>query len=331
VTRCIGAGRKLFAAAFLGSLFALPSAAGAQAPPPCAPDRTSSVTLTTRDDGEEAPLVATHEVQVSAEIAAYATNVVITPQAGVEVLKRSSSGSIVTLFVPTTPALGLTVSWRQSADPSNPEETATCTGEQSFTLPVLAASSARAVRQPGSRGAFVTFAVAPTVKRPDLSPLEISVRSTAHVRYPRANERLRTMVVPMRTAEQVKYRTHLPNLAYATTPQKCRFWWLTCGPAFAHVAQLNVDNRGRPDLSGSNSILRSLARTQPSRWAARFGIVVTATPGAARPQRFGYDVQVRQGGRLLARVRRAGRCVTLRRSTGIFDQCTVARSSTLLR
>jgi hypothetical protein len=320
-------------ALLLASLCAVPATAAAQEPQACAPDKTSNVTVTTQDDGEDGPLVATHEVVVTAEVAAYATHIVITPQSGVEVLRRSSSGSSVTLFAPTTPTLALTVAWRQSADPSNPEETAICSAERSVVLPVLAANSARGVSQPNpgpERGDF-TFAVAPTVRRPDLSPLEISVRSTAHVRYPRANERLRTMVVPMRTAEQVKYKTRLPNLAYATTPQKCRFWWLTCGPAFAHVAQLNVDNRGRPDLSGSNSILRSLARTQPARWAARFGIVVTATPGAARPQQFGYDVQVRQAGRLLARVRRAGRCVTLRRSSGLFDQCTIRRKSTLLR
>jgi hypothetical protein len=314
-------------------LLALAAPAMAQSPPSCPPDKLSGVNLRTEDDGVEGPLVATHEVQLSAEIAAYATNIQVTPQAGVHVLKKNSDGSIVRVFAPTTPTFALTVSWRQSADPSNSEETATCSGQRSFSLPVLAASPARGVSQPNpgpERGDF-TFAVAPTVKRPNLLPLEISVRSTGHARYPRARERLRTMVVPMRTGEQVRYGTRLPGLANITTAQKCRFWWLTCGPAFAHVDQLNVDNRGRPDLSGSNSILRSLARTQPARWAARFGIVVTATPGARRPQQFGYDVQVRQAGRLLARVRRAGRCVTLRRSSGLFDQCTIARKSTLLR
>jgi hypothetical protein len=40
---------------------------------------------------------------------------------------------------------------------------------------------------------------------------------------------------------------------------------------------------------------------------------------------------VKQAGRLLARVRRAGRCVDERRSTGIFHNCRLARSRTLLR
>jgi hypothetical protein len=317
----------------VAALLALPAAAAAQGPPECAPDKALTMTLTSQEAGQDAPLVATHEVDLSAQFNGDATNVVLTPQSGVSVLKKSSSGETIVVFAPSTPTLTVSASWRQSADPSNPEETARCSASGGATLPVLAANSARGVRQPnpGPDGGNFTFAVAPAVRRPDLSPLEISVRSTGQARYPRSKERLRTWTVPMRVAEQLKYRTRLPNLAYATTAQKCRFWWLTCGPAFVEVAQLNVNNRGRPDLDGSNAILRTLARTQPARWAAEFGIVINARPGAARPQQFGYDVQVRQGVRILARVRRAGRCVSLRRSSGIFDKCTLARSSTLLR
>jgi hypothetical protein len=323
------------------AFLALPSVAAAQSPPACPPDKTMDARLTAEEAGQSSTqLVATHEVDLTVDIADRTApvseppdQVVLTPEAGVQALATGSHGSTMTIFAPSAASLTITAMWRQSVDPANLDETAKCSGTHTFTLPVLAANPVRGVKQPnpGPAGGYYTFAVAPPVKRADLRPLEISVRSTGQVRFPRANERLRTMVVPMRTAEQVRYRTRLPNLAYATTPQKCKFWWLTCGPAFAHVAQLEVDNRGRPDLSGSNSILRSLARTQPARWAARFGIVVTATPGAARPQSFGYDLQVRQGGRLVARIRRAGRCVTLRRSTGIFDKCTLARSSTLLR
>jgi hypothetical protein len=319
------------ATAIVVSLLALPSAALAQAPPECAPGRAFEVTLTSQEAGQDAPLVATHEVLVTAEIKGDATAIVLTPQDGVAVLKKTSDGSAVIIFAPTTPNLTVTASWRQSADPSNPEETARCSATRVLTLPVLAATPARAVRQPGSRREFVTFAVAPAAKRPDLSPLAISIRTTGHVRYPRAKERLRTMVVPMRTAEQLKYRTHLPNPAYATFAQLCRYWWVTCGPANAEVAQLNVNNRGLPDLDGSNAILRPLAFTQPSRWAVRYGLVVSAFPGAGKNRPFGFDVQVSQAGRLLAHVRRAGRCVEVRRSSGLFHQCTIARSSTLLR
>ena len=178
---------------------------------------------------------------------------------------------------------------------------------------------------------FVTFAVAPANRRPNLSPLEISIRSTGHVRYPRRNERLVKWSVPMRNGEQLRYRGRLPNLAYATYPQLCRSWWLTCGPVNASVAALNTNDRGRPDLDGNNAILQVLAHSQPARWAAEYGITVDAFPAAGKNRPFGFDVQVRQSGRLLARVRRAGRCVDRPLNGGISHSCKVARHSTLLR
>jgi hypothetical protein len=312
--------------------FALPATAAAQGPPACAPDRVANVTLRTEDDDGGSAIVATHEAQVIAEIAAGdPTNVEITPQGGGTV--TASNGSNVNLIAPAADSMTLLISWRQSADESNPEETARCSASRTMIVPLLAARPAYGAKQPnpGPATGDYTFAVVPTAKRPDLRPLEISVRSTAHARYPRASERLRRWTLPMRTAEQLRYHTRLPNLAYATTPQKCRFWWFTCGPTFAHLAQLNVDNRGRPDLSGSNSILRDLAYAQPARWAARWGIVITATPGAKRPNAWGYDIQVRQAGRLLARVKRAGRCRVEHRRYGLFDHCKLSRTSTLLR
>jgi hypothetical protein len=294
----------------------------------------SEVTLTSQERGQDAPLVATHEVYVVAEIQRLASQVVMTPQAGVAVLDKNSDGTGIIIFAPTTPNLTVTVTWRQSADPSNDEETARCTATRALTLPVLAANPARGVKQPNpgpaSTGDY-TFAVAPALRRPNLSPLEITIRSTTGVRFPRANERLRTMVVPMRGEEQVRYKTRLPNYAYATFPQLCRFWWLSCGPVNSHIGQLNVLNGGRPDLDGSNAILRPLSASQPSRWAARYGLVVTAFPGAGKNRPYGYDVQVRQAGRLLARVRRAGRCREIARNGGSFHSCTLARKSTLLR
>jgi hypothetical protein len=312
---------------------ALPSTAAAQAPPACAPGSEANVTVRTENDDGATTIVATHEAQVEADIgAANPTNVQITPQGGGTVTR--GNGSVVDVIAPAAASMTLLISWRQSADESNPEETARCSASRTVAIPLLAARPAYGAKQPnpGPATGDYTFAVVPTSKRPDLRPLEFSVRSTAHARYPRARERLRSWTVPMRTAEQVKYHKRLPNLAYATTPQKCRFWWFTCGPTFAHLAQLNVNSRGTgPDLSGSNSILRDLAYTQPARWAARFGIVVTATPGAKRPNAWGYDIQVRQAGRLLARVRRAGRCRTEHRSYGLFDHCSLTRTSTLLR
>ena len=322
------------AAVLLGLVLARPSTAAAQDPPPCPPDKVFEVVLTSQERGQDAPVVATHEVYVTADIRGDARAITVTPQAGVAVLDKNSSGTII-IFAPTTPTLTVTASWRQSVDPANPDETGRCSASRDASLPVLAANPARGVPQV-VRGAprvseFVTFAVAPALKRPDQSPLEISITSTGHVRYPRRNERLVTWSVPMRTGDQLKYGGHLPNLAYATFKQKCRYWWLTCGPVNAQVASLNVNDRGRPDLDGSNAILRVLAHSQPARWAAKAGIVVDAFPGAGRNRPFGFDVQVRQSGRLLARARRAGRCVDTPLNGGISHRCRVARSSTLLR
>lgn len=322
------------AAVLLALLLALPSTAVAQAPPPCPPSKTATVNLTTYERGQEAPLIATHEVDVRAEInAADPTQVVITPQDGVDVLAKSSDGSTVVVFAPSTPNLTVTVSWRQSADESNPEETARCSASRSLTVPVLAARPARGVKQPnpGPDIGDYTFAVAPALRRPNLSPIEISIRSTARARFPRRKERLRTWAIPMRDAEQLRYRTRLPNYAYATFAQLCKFWWLTCGPVNSHLGQLNVNNGGRPDLDGSNAILRPLAFSQPARWAARYGLVVSAFPGAAKNRPFGYDVQARQAGRLLARVRKAGRCREVPRNGGSFHSCRITRSKILLR
>jgi hypothetical protein len=322
------------AAVLLALFLALPSTAAAQDPPACPPDKVFDVILTSQEKGQDAPLVATHEVDVTADVRGQANAIAVTPQDGVAVLDKNSSGTIV-IFAPTTPNLTLTVAWRQSVDPDNHDETGRCGAARVLTLPVLAANPARGVPQ-FVRGAprvseFVTFAVAPALKRPNLSPIEITVRSTNRVRYPRANERLRTMVVPMRVGEQLRYKTHLPNLAYATFAQKCRYWWITCGPVNADIAQLNLNDRGRPDLDGNNAILRTLAFTQPARWAATYGLIVNVFPGAGKVRPFGFDVQAKQAGRLLARVRRAGRCVDTPLNGGVRHSCKVARHSTLLR
>jgi hypothetical protein len=309
----------------------LPATAAAQGPPPCAPENTANVTLRIDDQGKPTP-VATHELDLEAEIAAAdPTGVQVTSPDGRIV---AANGGNVGIIAPAGSTMTVTVSWRQSVDESNPEETGRCSASRTLSVALLAAKPAYGAKQPnpGPATGDYTFAIAATNKRPDMRPLEISVRSTGHARYPRASERLRRWTLPMRTGEQVRYNKRLPNLAYATTAQKCRFWWITCGPTFAYVDQLNVNRRGTgPDLSGSNAILRPLAYTQPARWAARWGITITATPGAKRPNAWGYDIQVRQGGRLLARVRRAGRCRTEHRSSGLYDNCRLSRSSTLLR
>jgi hypothetical protein len=299
-------------------------------------------TLSVREGGQSSPIVATHEVDLTAEVSdpslslsSAPDRIALAPQDGVRVLRTSSDGSTISIFAPSGPNLTVTVSWRQTTDPGNLDEDTKCSASRQVTLAVLGANPSRGVPQPvpgAPRVAEdVSFAVAPAVRRPDLSPLELTIRTTGKSRFPRKREHLRTWRIPMRTGEQIRYRARLPNLAYATFPQKCRFWWFICGPVNSHVGSLNVNSRGHPDLGGSNAILRSLAYSQPSRWSARYGIVVTTFPGAGRNRAFGFDVQVRQSGRLLARVRRAGRCTDRPLNGGIVHRCRVARHSTLLR
>src|SRR4051794_14076687 len=165
--------------------------ASAQEPPACAPGSEAAVTLRTDDEGHTA-IGATHEASVIAEIAANdPTSIRITPQGGGTVVR--ANGANVDLIAPAASAMTLLISWRQSAEESNPEETARCSATRTITVPLVAAQPAYGAKQPNpgpARGDY-TFAIAARAKHPDLRPLEISVRSTGHARYPRANERLR--------------------------------------------------------------------------------------------------------------------------------------------
>jgi hypothetical protein len=205
------------------------------------------------------------------------------------------------------------------------------------TLPIVAARPSRAVKlrgwSVGSRQGFSDFAVVPALQRPDLSPLEISARTTSAVRFPSAAAPPRTMTVPMRTVDQVKYARKLPDPFNIGVAERCRLYLLTCGSVFTEVARPFLDDdalaRGieRADINGS---LKLLARAQPSLEAARYGVTIEARPGgvrAGRPRPFGYDVAVRQSGRLLARVRMAGRCVERREARGLVVRCSIAKRS----
>src|SRR3954452_2144152 len=98
--------------------------ASAQEPPACAPGSEAAVTLRTDDEGHTA-IGATHEASVIAEIAANdPTNIRITPQGGGTVC--GPTAQTVPLIPPAASAMTLLISWRQSADESNPEETARC-------------------------------------------------------------------------------------------------------------------------------------------------------------------------------------------------------------
>ena len=141
------------------------------------------------------------------------------------------------------------------------------------------------------------------------------------------------MVVPMRSVEQVSYRRRLPSLAGISVAKRCRFYNLSCGGVITEVRSLRVDRDARRkgiERGDPNSVRGTVfAHAQPRRVAAPYGFRVHLRPGAVRagkPRSFGYDVQIRQAGKLLTRVRAAGRCSALRRARGLTVECEVRRS-----
>jgi hypothetical protein len=329
-------------------LLVLPSTAAAQGVPDCDPAIMLGVALTSEEEGfDGVPPVATHEIVVKADFTGgYPSRVKVTPPQGVRQI--ATSGENTSLIAPNAASVQITVSWRQSRDPSDPyadpNDPATgCAASQVMPVALLGTNPSHAVKtklwKQLVRSGFSDVGIVPALKRPDLSPLEVSARTTSRVAFPPASAKPRTMAVPMRSADQVKYRTRLPNKAYMTVPQACRFYYLTCatpfgpGGVFTEVSRLYLDdralNRGieKGDVNGS---LDLLARSQPSKISARYGVMVEARPGSVReghPRPFGYDVQVHQSGRLIARLRQAGRCVQNRLPQGLVVQCRIARSS----
>jgi hypothetical protein len=321
---------------FVGS----PADAPAQAVPECAPGSAFGVTLKAREYDREAPAVATHEILVEAEFTGDARRVSLTPPPGVPTIGRAN-GNPIALIAPNASAVTITVSWRQQSDPEDPATS--CSVSREVTVSLLAAAPSHAAKprlwRIGQTIGIYDVAIVPALRRPDLSPLKVSARTTSRVQFPPASAKPRTMSVPMRTADQIRYRTRLPGLATATVAQVCRFYSLACatpfapGGAFVEVSRMFLDDRAlrrgieRPDI---NNGLAMLARTQPFKTAARYGIMVEARPGGVRlgrPRPFGYDVQIRQSGRLIARVRSAGRCVERRLPQGLVNQCRIARRS----
>ena len=141
------------------------------------------------------------------------------------------------------------------------------------------------------------------------------------------------MAVPMRTVDQVKYAKKLPDPFHLGVAGRCRLYLLTCGAVFSEVARPFLDTdalqRGVEKADIDDGV-KLLPRTQPSLEAARYGVTIEARPGAVRegrPRPFGYDVQVRQSGRLVARVRVAGRCTERRLAQGLVVRCRITRRS----
>ena len=157
------------------------------------------------------------------------------------------------------------MSWVQAIDPSDPasdpeEPSQRCAASTVVTLPIVAARPSRAVKprlwSTGLRLGFASFAVVPALERPDLSPLEISARTTSRAGFPPAAAATRMMAVTMRTVDQIKYAKTLPDPFHLGVAGRCRYYLLTCGAVFSVVARPFLDTdaleRGveRADIDG---------------------------------------------------------------------------------
>jgi hypothetical protein len=274
----------------------LPSSGSAQSPPPCEASQTAAVQVTTRDvvhRADEAPLYATHEVKLSAAVQGGASGVQLTPQAGVRVLKPGKDGRGVDVVVPAPPSLAITVSWQQ------PNGTTQCSASKTITLPVHRAKPPT-VRFRGLRGnlavANVTFEVNPARTGESLSPIVVTVRKSARAQLPSSHARAFRFSVPMRPGDRRRYAKRLPAFTESLGQARaCRYWYLTCGAVSSRVEAMSFPG--------------TLSPRQPSRWAAPSGILVVTNEGPGpSPRRFGFDVQARQDGRLIAHYQRAGVC-----------------------
>ncbi len=304
--------------------------------PDCDPASMLAVTLKAHEQGREGvPPVATHEIEVEAEISGNASRVSMVPRTGV---RTASSGEQIAMVAPNSSSVDITVTWRQSRDPSDPygadDPSTGCVASRVIPVALASTLPTHAVKhelwRQLVRSGFSDVGILPARRRPDLSPLEVSARTTSRVAFPPASARQRTMAVPLRAADRLRYSKRLPNPAYMTVPQACRFYYLACATPFARggaFVQVGMITERRRTINGP---LLLLARSQPFKTSAPYGISVEARPGSVRlgrPRPFGYDVQVRQSGRLIARLRQAGRCTERRLPQGLFTSCKIARSS----
>jgi hypothetical protein len=321
--------RALLATGLGAAAIALPSTGSAQAPAPCAPDQTADVQITTKDPvatGGDRSLYATHEVELTARVQADASDVRLAPQPGVTVIDRGSNGRNLDVVVPAPPSLGVTASWQQPAS-SNPGETARCAATRTLSLPVLKAAPP-AIRlldggAPHSALYVVAFDIKAARRGQNMDPIELTLRRSAQPRLPSRRARALRWSIPMRAGERKRYAKKIPAYTFYTSlADACRYWHFSCGHVFSRVIAMDVHRS--PD--------RTLASSQPARWAAPFGIYVDVSPMGRSPRRFGFDIQARQDGRLLARYRRAGECRDAPGPIGgVVQDCTIVAARSFPR
>jgi hypothetical protein len=312
-------------------LLAPASASAGPGDPPCTPDNMLNLTLRTQDGGANEPLVATHVARVFAEWSDEVRDPSLSVPDGVNVLSRRPAR--LQLVVPFGASLAVTATWEQAIDPADPDTR--CNATQTIALPITAAVPGRAFYnlQAGSDSdGFSTFAALPDPKRGDLTQLEVSVRVAHSARFPSPRSKARRMPVAMRAHERLRYRRRIPNADLLSTPKRCRFYSLSCdrrSRVFTDVSALGARDPNRRirkrDLVGGPLLSRVQPFRQVAPYGVRISVVIFSQPGH-EPPALGYDVQVRQSGRLIARVRRALRCGKVPNGFGErFYRCRVVR------
>jgi hypothetical protein len=322
--------------ALAAALLAPAYASAAPGDPTCAPDRTLAVSYEVVEREQVVPLVATHELTIRARWSGDARNRALSVPEGVRVL--GATVNAVRLIVPVSASLAVTATWEQATDPadpdSDPSNAATrCVATQTTALPVTPAKPSRAFYDLGASGSdgYTLFAVVPDQRAGDFSPMQVSVRTTAAARFPSAGSRAQTMPVAMRLSERVRYPRRIPNSGLLSTPDRCRYYALTCDRRSRVHTEVNALGERPLSRVRRRNFLPGplLSRRQPYRQVAPHGVSISAMvfsqPGH-EPPAIGYDIQVRQSGRVVARVRRAARCGKVPNGFGErFYRCRVVR------
>jgi hypothetical protein len=327
---------SVLSAALAAALLAPASASGAPGDPACAPGNAHAVTLEVYEREQEADVVATHEVTIRPRWSGEARNPALSVPEGVRVV--TAQPRALRLIVPVSASLAVTATWEQASDPSDPDSdpanpATRCGATQTTALPVTAAKRSRPFYDLGTTGSdgYTLFAVVPDQQAGDVSPLEVSVRSVKAARFPSPGSRARKMPVAMRPSEQVRYPKRIPNSGLLSTPDRCRYYALTCDRRSRVYTEVNaMGDRPLSRVRQRNFLPGPLlSRRQPYRQVAPYGVSISAVvfsqPGH-EPPALGYDIQVRQSGRLVGRVRRAARCGKVPNGFGErFYSCRVVR------
>lgn len=288
------------AAAAAATLAAQPAAAQDPTPPPCQPGVMVTPTFGVADNPESESSdtrdYATHPLTIAAgfqlEAQAYTSGATWTLPAG---LTRVSDGLAVQALPSSTPdqasmvataaaagAYPVTLTWTQTDGTRDGR----CTGSASTTIQAAAAAPPKLRRPRVTRGlpdeSTVVLALAKHGR--DLRPLEVHVRWVGAQRFPGAGAKERVVTVPQFPAGSGSLKVPAPRIAAGTLAISVR------------------------PIAGD--FLNSL------------GFVVNVRiSGRAVSAPFGYDLDVRQGGQSVTRLRVAGRC---KRFDGIIT-CTTKR------